>query len=147
MTLVTRRGGLPDLEAVAALDSSCFGPAAWSPESWHTEFTRADRTVLVAVADGSVVGYVALVVPEFAADPVDLTRVAVAPGARRTGIAAGLVTAALDTVAGRVVLLEVAESNEAARELYAAAGFERIGRRSGYYGSDDALIMRRESHG
>ena len=147
MTLVTRPGVVSDLEAVAALDHACFEAAAWSRESWRTEFTRADRTVLVAVAGSAVVGYVALIVPEFGGDPVDLTRIAVAPGVRRTGIAAGLLTAALDTVAGRVVLLEVAEGNESAVALYRGAGFEVIGRRRGYYGDQDALIMRRESDG
>ena len=143
MTLLTRAGVLSDLEAVVGLDRSCFGAEAWSRESWTAEFTRADRSVLLA-AGPSVVGYVALIVPEFARDPVDLTRIAVAPGVRRTGIAARLLTEALDSVAGRVVLLEVAEGNDAALGLYQAHGFEVIGRRGGYYGGQDALIMRRD---
>lgn len=148
MTLTTRPGVLSDLDAVAALDRDCFGAAAWSSASWSAEFDRSDRMVVVAIADGVVVGYAALIVPSFAGDPVDLTRVAVAPGLRRTGIASGLLAAALDRVAGRVVLLEVAEDNEAALGLYAAAGFGVISRRRGYYGvGTDALILRRESNG
>ncbi len=146
MTLVTRPGTPSDLDAVVALDRVCFGATAWSRESWTAEFTRADRSVLVA-ASPSVVGYAALIVPEFAGDPVDLLRIAVAPDVRRTGIAAGLLTEALNSVAGRVVLLEVAEGNDAARRLYATRGFEVIGRRDGYYGDQDALIMRRGSNG
>jgi ribosomal-protein-alanine N-acetyltransferase len=61
---------------------------------------------------------------------------------RRTGVAAGLLAAALDSVPGRAVLLEVAEGNDAAIALYRAAGFGEISRRRGYYGDADALIMR-----
>lgn len=143
MTLLTRTGVLSDLDAVVALDRECFGADAWSCESWTAEFTRADRTVLVA-AGASVVGYVALIVPDHAGDPVDLTRIAVAPGVRRTGIAARLMAAALAEVGGRTVLLEVAEDNDAATRLYRAHGFAAIGRRGGYYGDRDAVIMRRE---
>ena len=149
MTLVTRPGALSDLDAVVALDRECFGATAWSRESWTAEFTRADRVVLVVAGASvaSVVGYAALIVPESAEDPVDLLRIAVAPGVRRTGIAAGLLTEALNTVDDRAVLLEVAEGNDAALRLYRAHGFQVIGRRDGYYGDQDALIMRRGSNG
>ena len=43
----------------------------------------------------------------------------------------------------RLVFLEVRESNSAARFLYQRAGFETVGRRSGYYAHpvEDALVM------
>jgi ribosomal-protein-alanine N-acetyltransferase len=49
----------------------------------------------------------------------------------------------------RRIYLEVAEDNAAARALYAAEGFEPIGRRRGYYArregpAVDAITMRRE---
>jgi [ribosomal protein S18]-alanine N-acetyltransferase len=140
--LVVRPAMPADIDAVAGLDAACFGAAAWSLESWADEFARPDRRVLVSVCGAVCAGYVSLIVPEFAGDPVDLTRIAVASSVRRTGVAAGLLTAALDSVPGRVVLLEVAEGNEAAIGLYRAAGFAEISRRRGYYGDGDALIMR-----
>jgi [ribosomal protein S18]-alanine N-acetyltransferase len=139
---VVRSAISADVDAVAGLDAACFGAAAWSLESWVDEFARPDRRILVSVSSAAFAGYVALIVPEFAEDPVDLTRIAVASAVRRTGVAAGLLTAALDSVPGRVVLLEVAEGNEAAIGLYRAAGFVEISRRRGYYGDGDALIMR-----
>jgi [ribosomal protein S18]-alanine N-acetyltransferase len=140
---VVVRPAMPaDLDGVAGLDAACFGAAAWTTASWTDEFGRADRRVLVAVTGSVLTGYVALIVPEFAADPVDLTRIGVAPAVRRTGVAAGLMAAALDAVPGRVVMLEVAEGNDAALALYRATGFSEIGRRRGYYGDGDALIMR-----
>ena len=169
-TAVVRPAVPQDAVAVTALDASCFGPSAWSASSWTDEFARlsgkadGDRHILVAIrraddpqADvgsvgGSVggrgaervVGYVVLIVPADRRDPVDLTRIAVAPGARRTGVGERLLASALEAVAGRTVLLEVAEGNEAAIGLYLRAGFGEISRRRGYYGADgDALILRR----
>ncbi|HZO66955.1 MAG TPA: N-acetyltransferase [Kribbellaceae bacterium] len=135
-----------DAEAVSVLDSDCFGPSAWSRASWADEFARHDRRILVC-ADPEVAGYVVLIVPEDPRDPVDLARIAVASGTRRTGLGAALLSAALDEVRGRTVLLEVAEGNEAAIALYRRAGFGEISRRTRYYGDEDALIMRWEIDG
>jgi ribosomal-protein-alanine N-acetyltransferase len=138
-----RPAGLADLQAVVELDQVCFAAEAWSPASWADEFGRIghDRVVLVA-DEGVVVGYVALLVPPAAEDPVDLLRIAVTPAERRTGIGGRLLKAALATAAGRTILLEVAEGNKNASALYAGAGFVEISRRHGYYpGGEDALIM------
>jgi ribosomal-protein-alanine N-acetyltransferase len=140
---VIRPARQPDVGEVAGLDAVCFGASAWSASSWADEFARADRRILVCVHGTVLAGYVALIVPEFAEDPVDLTRIGVAPSVRRTGVAAELLAAALDSVPGRVVLLEVAEGNHAAIALYRSAGFAEISRRREYYGDGDALIMRR----
>jgi ribosomal-protein-alanine N-acetyltransferase len=138
------RPALPaDLPALVSLDEVCFGTSAWSATAWTAEFDRLaeDRVVLVA-DEGAVVGYVVLLVPAAAQDPVDLLRIAVAPAERRTGIAGQLMTAALDACAGRTVLLEVALGNKSAEALYRRFGFEEISRRPGYYaGGEDAVIM------
>lgn len=128
---------------MVALDAECFGAEAWSRASWVDEFDRVGVDRLVLVADeGAVVGFVVLRVPPAAEDPVDLTRIAVVPAGRRTGIGGQLTTAALAAVRGRTILLEVAEGNEYARRLYAAHGFVEISRRRGYYpGPQDALIL------
>ena len=57
----------------------------------------------------------------------------------------------LDKMTGRGArqcFLEVADTNAAARALYASAGFVEVGRRPGYYRSAgaaprDAILMRR----
>lgn len=133
-----------DLPALVALDEVCFGPTAWSTVAWATEFDRLaeDRVILVA-DEGSVVGYVVLLVPPVELDVVELLRIAVTPAERRTGIGGQLMTAALARCAGRTVLLEVAAGNESAVELYGGYGFAEISRRRGYYaGGEDAVIMR-----
>ena len=133
-----------DLPALVALDEVCFGPTAWSTVAWATEFDRLaeDRVILVA-DEGSVVGYVVLLVPPVELDVVELLRIAVTPAERRTGIGGQLMTAALARCVGRTVLLEVAAGNESAVELYGGFGFAEISRRRGYYaGGEDAVIMR-----
>lgn len=135
---------IEDLPAIVELDEVCFGTEAWSATAWHGEFDRLaeDRVILVA-DEGTVAGYVVLLVPPVAVDVVELLRIAVAPAERRTGIGGQLMTAALARCAGRTVLLEVAASNDSAIGLYGGFGFDEISRRRGYYaGGEDAVIMR-----
>jgi [ribosomal protein S18]-alanine N-acetyltransferase len=72
--------------------------------------------------------------------------VAVAPAARRQGVATGLLHAARAEIRarrGRAVFLEVAPGNSAARALYQRFGFVEVGRRRGYYADgSDALVLR-----
>jgi len=86
-----------------------------------------------------------------AAGDGEILTVAVIPEARRTGIGAALVSAAgaAALLRGAASLhLEVAETNVAARALYAKLGYEEAGRRAGYYagegGAVDAIVMRRD---
>jgi ribosomal-protein-alanine N-acetyltransferase len=149
VTPLIRPAAPAELDALVALDETCFGTSAWSAESWQSEFGRLgeDRVVLVA-DEGAVVGYVVLLMPAAGNDPVDLLRIAVAPTERRTGIGGQLMAAALDQCAGRTVMLEVASGNKLAEALYRGFGFEEISRRRGYYaGGEDAVIMRwQEDH-
>jgi ribosomal-protein-alanine N-acetyltransferase len=85
-----------------------------------------------------------------AAGDAELLTVAVVPEARRRGVGSALVTAAgvAALVRGAASMhLEVAESNAAARALYAKLGYDDAGRRHAYYagegGSIDAIVMRR----
>ncbi|MDP1629877.1 MAG: ribosomal protein S18-alanine N-acetyltransferase [Caulobacter sp.] len=81
------------------------------------------------------------------ADEAEILTLAVAPAARRQGVARALVEAAVDGAAARGVeslFLEVASDNAAALALYASTGFEPAGLRAAYYASGaDALVMRR----
>lgn len=83
------------------------------------------------------------------AGEAELLTVAVAPDQRCAGLGHRLVTAFLAEVTrrgGESAFLEVAESNVAARALYAASGFQPVGRRRAYYHrpdgtAEDALIL------
>jgi ribosomal-protein-alanine acetyltransferase len=133
-----------DVAAVADLERAALGADAWSETAVGAELLGETRVALVAVADGEVVGYVAVVAT---ADTADLTRLAVAPDQRRHGIASALLAAVADRVArlgiARMVL-EVAEDNGAAIALYDGVGFSVISRRERYYRSGAAaLVMER----
>lgn len=85
-----------------------------------------------------------------AADEAELLTLAVAPEARRQGVGRRLLSA-FETEAkargARTVFLEVAETNAAARCLYAGAGYASAGYRRDYYGPagarTGALVLRK----
>ncbi|MGB0212983.1 GNAT family N-acetyltransferase, partial [Algiphilus sp.] len=92
---------------------------------------------------------VAFAVSSLAMDDAHLLNLAVAPTARRGGLARRLldhVLAQARAAEAQRVLLEVRESNGAAVGLYADAGFRLLARRRGYYPAaggrrEDALVM------
>ncbi len=82
-------------------------------------------------------------------DEAEILTVGVRPRARRGGRGRLLVQQSIVASAARGAVrmfLEVAQSNEAARSLYASCGFEEVGRRRDYYQHkdgtrEDALMM------
>jgi ribosomal-protein-alanine N-acetyltransferase len=88
-------------------------------------------------------------VARFAADEGEIANLAVREPTRRRGIGSMLLAGALKEGRRRGannMYLEVRESNEAARQLYASRGFEEIGRRKRYYRhpEEDAVVLRYE---
>ncbi len=86
-----------------------------------------------------------------AADEAEVLTIVVDPASRKLGLAGRLMRANMDTLSRHGVkswFLEVAESNTAARRLYAGLGFAEVARREGYYRVKDgapatALVLRR----
>lgn len=132
-------------EALAALHAAAFTdtPRPWSAAEFAS--LLAEPTVRLA-AEPEGFALVRLAGPE-----AELLTLAVAPAARRRGLATRLLArlSALATAAGaEEMLLEVAATNAAARALYARAGFVEVGRRPRYYTRAsgpplDALVLRR----
>jgi len=94
--------------------------------------------------EGSAVGYLDA---RRVADELHVLALAVAPEARRRGVASELLGAALGEAeaAGTAVChLEVRAGNAAARRFYARHGFAEVGRRPRYYpeGEDAVLLTR-----
>jgi len=74
------------------------------------------------------------------ADEAEILTLAVRPEARRRGLGAELVARGAAEAAARGarrLFLEVADDNDAARALYARAGFAEAGRRPRYYARAD----------
>ena len=81
-------------------------------------------------------------------DEAEILDVAVVPGWRRRGIARRMLQELIERLPAdiRRVLLDVRESNQAARKLYGSLGFSEDGVRRNYYpaadgGREDAVLM------
>ena len=123
---------------LAHLHGLCFT----RPRPWQTaEFAAlldSPHAFLLSRPQGFLLGRVI-------ADEAELLTLAVAPDARRQGIARDLVGSFAATSRARGAahaFLEVAADNAAAQTLYLAAGWAESGRRRRYYGPDlDAIVM------
>lgn len=137
-----------DLERVLEIQRSAFAHP-WSRELIAREMGHDWSSVLLAVepAEGgeAVVG---VVVFWLVHDEVHVLNVAVAPEARRRGVARALMHEAERRGAGRgarIATLEVRRSNQAALELYHSLGYREVGVRPRYYAEEgeDAIVMER----
>ncbi|MBO1073256.1 ribosomal protein S18-alanine N-acetyltransferase [Roseomonas marmotae] len=133
--------GEADAPALAALHASAFPPA----EAWG-----ADAIALMLGLEGAFGFGLAgqgFILARAVAGEAEVLTLAVAPAARRRGLAAALLLAAIDEARLRdaeVMFLEVSDSNTAARALYERAGFAQVGLRRRYYADgSDALVLSR----
>jgi ribosomal-protein-alanine N-acetyltransferase len=140
-----RRAELSDLGEVIAVERSTVGSPHWSEAVWAEVLSAVDdvRRVFVAEHWERVVGFI---VVGCAGTLAEIESVAVADDVRRQGLGARLCTEGVDWARQRgatQIELEVRASNEAARRLYGAMGFEEQGTRRGYYADpvEDAVLM------
>jgi ribosomal-protein-alanine N-acetyltransferase len=117
-------------------------PAPWSEGDFTATLASPFNFALIRET-GFLLGKVV-------AGEAELLTIAVDPAARRQGTGRALVEAFLAEARRRdaeTAFLEVAETNAAARSVYAAAGFRQTGRRRGYYRGAglvvDAILMGR----
>jgi ribosomal-protein-alanine N-acetyltransferase len=126
-----------------------FPDYPWSQAQFKEEIAGigTSREFLLALNDGSVVGYAGIMVVA-AGVPADLLTIAVLPDFRGQGIAQSML-ADLESWAkakgATEVILEVDTKNETAIRLYNLARYEEISTRTNYYALGvDALVMRKE---
>lgn len=131
------------LPAVAALERVCFPADPWSEDLYRAALDNPAVAILLARGeDGALLGYAVL---STVLDEGNLDNIAVAPEARRNGIADALLSAL--TAFGREhlsrLMLEVRASNTPAIALYEKHGFAAVGRRKHYYDAprEDAILM------
>lgn len=134
-----------DLPRVMSIERASYS-SPWPEISFRGLLRRGDATLLVAEAEGRVVGYAACWA---VLDQGELGNIAVDPAFRRRGIARSLLNAVLDDMRSRGVrslFLEVRVTNTAAQRLYDEYGFHEVGHRPDYYTSpvEDALVMRKD---
>jgi [ribosomal protein S18]-alanine N-acetyltransferase len=141
--LAVRPAGPEDLERIAVLEDAAFEDS-WPLDLLAYELTHPRTFFLVASRedDSPLPGYVLF---HHVAGEAELLRLAVDPPERRQGIGRLLVERGLEHLRQanvQVCFLEVRMNNEPAIQLYRSLGFERVGRRRGYYrDGTDALIL------
>ena len=131
------------LPQIAALEKLCFPADPWSEGLFRDALDSPHTAILLAEGeDGAILGYAVLSV---VLDEGNLDNIAVAPEARRQGVADALLGAI--TGFGRehlsALMLEVRASNAPAIALYEKHGFAVVGRRKNYYDAprEDAILM------
>lgn len=128
--------------AIYAVEQACFSDS-WSKEMLFEELDNPLCSVCTFVAGGKIAGYA---LARVAADEAELFRIAILPQMRRCGEGynlLGAMHAKLKERGAAVCFLEVRSKNAPAEGLYKKAGYEQIAVRRGYYGDDDALIMKK----
>ena len=174
--LKIRRMQLADLDRVMEIEPQAFGTHHWTRGNFIRELDNQVATYLVAeqrqkprhceeqqATKQSISSSIGIATPATQArddkttpvayigiwivvDEMHIVTLAVAPEARRQGIAEALLLSVLDlaiTSNVRAVTLEVRASNLAAQELYRKYGFQRQGLRPNYYedNKEAALLL------
>jgi ribosomal-protein-alanine N-acetyltransferase len=140
-----RRMSAVDLDAVTAIEQAAYSHP-WT-RGHFSDSLEAGYHCWVLECGGKIAGYTVVMI---AAEEAHLLNLSIAVPWQRRGLGRQLldfvVKLARDYRARRI-LLEVRPSNEAARRLYAAAGFCEIARRRDYYPAgeqrEDAIVLQR----
>ena len=143
-SLFFRRMREADLPRVMEIERAAFSHP-WTEELVRRELGHEFSTVLLACGgdSGAVQGFAVVWLVH---DELHVLNVAVAPEARRRGVARAI----LDRVeaqgreqGARIAMLEVRRGNAPAIALYRTLGYREVGVRPRYYAEDgeDALVM------
>ncbi len=149
--VTVRAAAFADVEGVVAIERAAFSDP-WTAKSFRELVGRPEVLFDVAVrplgeGEGDeVIGFVIVYTVE---GEGDLANLAIAASARGHGEGRRLLRHAIQGAVARgvqLLVLEVRESNEAARALYDSEGVMEVGRRAKYYvrPAEDALILRKE---
>ena len=143
--IIVRELKVEDSAAVAEMEQQIFSDS-WSEKSVLETVQQKQSVCFAAEKAGHLLGYL---LAYHAADEAEIARIAVQKEARRQG-AAGKLMQALEHYCEQhkmeKLLLDVRESNEAARSFYTKNGFVEDGIRQGFYvnPSEDAVLMSRQ---
>jgi len=143
MSELIRAATPADLPAILAIEQAAPTAAHWTAEQYQRRLE--DGYLLVAESDGKVRGFLCA---RIAAGEWEIENVVVEDASRRGGIGESLMRALMQKwleSGGNAILLEVRESNAAARALYVKHGLSEVGRRRSYYRDpfEDAILYAR----
>ena len=130
---------------VAGIDAAIFPANPWGASAFADNISYCYDDAFAALQGEEPVGYALL----RSVGDAEVLRIAVAPEARRAHIGSRMLEQMIEAARTRgmeQIFLEVRASNEAARRMYAQAGFREIGVRRAYYSNpdEDAVLMKLE---
>jgi ribosomal-protein-alanine acetyltransferase len=143
------RGAVPaEAEAMRALAAASDSAAQWNADVYVRMLNEPGRMALVAESGDRICAFI---VARVILGDWEIENVVVAAEHRKQGIGATLVRRVIEMAragAASRLMLEVRESNQAARELYRNAGFVETGRRLRYYAApeEDAILLMLDLH-
>jgi ribosomal-protein-alanine N-acetyltransferase len=138
-----RRATDEDLAGIMEIEQASF-PAPWPASAMEDEVSRRSWSrVVLAVDRETIVGFMVYWVVD---RELHLLNLATRPRWRRRGIARAMIEHLLGESrrTGRwQVVLEVRQTNDAAKKLYEGFGFRQVGIRRRYYADndEDAIVM------
>jgi ribosomal-protein-alanine N-acetyltransferase len=140
MSGAIRSAVLNDVPAILAIEQQAPGAAHWTRDQYNQLVSGG--VVLAAEEAGQLCGFVCA---QAVAGEWEIENVVVTARFLRRGIANELMRALIQRAkneAASAILLEVRESNLAARGLYEKQGFREVGRRRAYYKdpAEDAIL-------
>ncbi len=130
------------LPEVLVLEHASY-PDPWTQGMFHQEMRNGPSHFYLAYHEDRLIAYGGF---WMILDEVHITKITVAPALRGRGLGRVFMTfleSRGTEAGGKVIRLEVRESNAAARGLYRNMGFEEIGIRKNYYAvsAEHAIVM------
>jgi ribosomal-protein-alanine N-acetyltransferase len=137
-----------DIPHMRSLEQQADTAAHWAEREYGALFAReAPKRIALVAGEAGGADVSGFLIARCGLDQWEIENVVVDTGRRRTGIGKALVDELLRQAGSQSVaalLLEVRESNTAARRLYEKIGFSEVGRRPAYYQNpaEDALLLK-----
>lgn len=130
------------LSAILPLEHAAY-PDPWTQGMFYQEIRNATSHFYLVFEEDTLVAYGGF---WMILEEIHITKLTVAPAYRARGMGRrlmGFLERQGWQAGGRVIRLEVRESNAPARKLYEKLGFEEIGIRKNYYtvSPEDAIVM------
>jgi ribosomal-protein-alanine N-acetyltransferase len=145
--VLIRQATPDDVPAIRNLEQQAETAAHWGEREYDALFAPEAPIRIALVAADEPDGIHGFVIARCVSEEWEIENVVVAADQRRSGVASTLIGELLRKAAEAAiteVLLEVRESNVAARQLYEKLGFSESGRRFDYYRDpiEDGLLLR-----
>lgn len=139
---IFRRATKEDVKHIATLEGRVFSDA-WTMQGITETFKQPQAFLTVGEEKGIIVGYC---IVYYVLEEGEIARIAVDEKLRRQGVGRGLLDYTMTCcreIKLQRVLLDVRESNAAARAFYASYGFEEDGMRKNFYDNpkEHAILM------